>query len=250
MHTPTSILAFGVAAATLVVASPAAATGPEASFEAGLAVASRNDARIPGAGGTKLSLSDELTAGATPAFRLRLGYRFGDRHLLTALYAPLRVTSRGRLTRSVDFAGASFAPGEPVSALYRFDSYRLTYRYSLLRDEAVTLGVGFTGKIRDAEIALQGGELGRKTNTGFVPLLHLHLDWRPWAGPFGLLLDADALAAPQGRAEDVLVAVTWRASEPLGLRVGYRMLEGGADNDEVYNFAWIHYGVVGADLRW
>jgi hypothetical protein len=34
----------------------------------------------------------------------------------------------------------------------------------------------------------------------------------------------------------------------LSLRVGYRMLEGGADNDAVYGFAWLHYAVVGAEL--
>jgi len=28
-------------------------------------------------------------------------------------------------------------------------------------------------------------------------------------------------------------------------RIGYRMVEGGADVDEVYNMAWIHYAVMG-----
>jgi hypothetical protein len=32
------------------------------------------------------------------------------------------------------------------------------------------------------------------------------------------------------------------------LRAGYRMVEGGADNDEVYTFAWFHYAVVGLGL--
>jgi hypothetical protein len=31
----------------------------------------------------------------------------------------------------------------------------------------------------------------------------------------------------------------------LKLRVGYRTVEGGADNDKVYSFAWFHYVVVG-----
>jgi hypothetical protein len=62
---------------------------------------------------------------------------------------------------------------------------------------------------------------------------------------FGLLLYGDALAAPQGRAEDVLIAATYKLSERLGIRAGYRILEGGADNAEVYNFSWFNYASVG-----
>jgi len=136
-----------------------------------------------------------------------------------------------------------------VLGVYRFDSYRLTYRYSFVRNETIELAGGLTGKIRDAEISLYGAETARKTNTGFVPLLNFHLEWRPTGGSFGLLLDGDALAAPQGRAEDILLAATWAANDQMVLRIGYRMVEGGADNDEVYNFAWLHYAVAGVDLR-
>jgi hypothetical protein len=38
-------------------------------------------------------------------------------------------------------------------------------------------------------------------------------------------------------------------SPTVGLRLGYRMVEGGADNDKVYTFAWIHYGLVGGTVR-
>ena len=65
-------------------------------------------------------------------------------------------------------------------------------------------------------------------------------------GPkFSLLLDVDALAAPQGRAEDVLLAALFRISPALTLKAGYRFVEGGADNDAVYNFTLIHYAAVG-----
>ena len=62
---------------------------------------------------------------------------------------------------------------------------------------------------------------------------------------FGLLPEGDVLAAPQGRAEDVLIAATYKFSDNLGIRAGYRILEGGADNDEVYNFALFHYASAG-----
>jgi hypothetical protein len=217
----------------------------EADIEAGVVFASRNDTRIPGKGGTDLSLVRDLSTPPAPTFRLRLGYRIADRHLITALYAPLQVNATGTLDRDVTFAGGTFPAGSPVLAVYRFDSYRLTYRYSIVWAEGLDVAAGFTAKIRDAETSLYGAEVRRKTNTGFVPLLNVHLAWRPNQGAFGLMLDADALAAPQGRAEDVMIAGTWRVRDGTDVRVGYRMVEGGADNDEVYSFAWFHYIVVG-----
>jgi hypothetical protein len=58
----------------------------------------------------------------------------------------------------------------------------------------------------------------------------------------------DALAAPQGRAEDILAAFYAEAAEGIRLRLGYRILEGGADNDEVYNFTLVHYLSAGLTL--
>ncbi len=231
----------------LLAPAPALA-GVEAEVETGVVFSGRNDTRIPGNGGSDLSLAHDLSTSPAPAFRVRLGYRFADRHLITALYAPLRVNASGTLGRDVSFMGATYPAGMPILAVYRFDSYRLTYRYSFVRGEGLDLAAGLTGKIRDAETSLYGAEARRKTNTGFVPLLNLHLAWRPNDGALGLLVDADALAAPQGRAEDVLLAATWTPREGIDVRVGYRMLEGGADNAEVYSFAWFHYVVAGLGL--
>lgn len=235
-------------AASLLAGGRAASAGVEADVEAGLVTATRNDARIPGDGGTTFSLVDELSSPVAPAFRLRLGYRAG-RHLVSALYAPLQVNARGSVDRDLSFAGGTYPAGTPLLAVYRFDSYRLTYRYGLLRSDAWDLGVGATAKIRDAETSLYGVDARRKTNTGFVPLLNLHVGWRPGGGRFGLVLDADAAAAPQGRAEDVLLAATWQVRDDLELRAGYRTVEGGADVAEVYSFAWFHYAVVGLGVR-
>jgi hypothetical protein len=149
----------------------------------------------------------------------------------------------------VSFAGGSFPAGSQLLAVYRFDSYRLTYRYSIVWRDGLDVAAGITGKIRDAETSLYGVEARRKTNTGFVPLLNVHVAWRPNRGAFGLVLDADALAAPQGRAEDILVAATWAVRDGMELRVGYRMVEGGADNDSVYSFAWFHYVVAGVSMN-
>ena len=39
---------------------------------------------------------------------------------------------------------------------------------------------------------------------------------------------------------EAIVAATWAFREGLELRAGRRALEGGADDDEVYNFSWFH----------
>ena len=237
--------------AFLFVAVPGGGAGwaaVESELEAGYVFVGRNDVRIPGNGGTPISLSDDLKTDPAPVFRVRVGYRFLERHLITALYAPLQLNATGAVGHDVSFAGGTYPAGTPLLGVYRFDSYRLTYRYSFIRRAGLELAAGVTAKIRDAEVSLYGAEAHTKTNTGFVPLVNVHVAWRPGEGRFGLLLDADALAAPQGRAEDVLLALTWAVRDELELRVGYRTLEGGADNDEVYNFAWLNYVVVGVAM--
>jgi hypothetical protein len=104
-------------------------------------------------------------------------------------------------------------------------------------------------KIRDAEIKIQSdSQVSSRTNVGFVPLLHFYMDWQ-WGSRWGMLLEADALAAKQGRAEDVSAAVYYRLKQNLRLKMGYRFVEGGSDGDEVYNFAWINYFSAGIILN-
>jgi hypothetical protein len=62
-------------------------------------------------------------------------------------------------------------------------------------------------------------------------------------------VEGDALAAPQGRAEDVFAGIYFYEDSFLRIKAGYRVLEGGADNDEVYNFSLVHYAVIGGIVR-
>ena len=217
--------------------------------ESGAVFATRNDVRIPGDEGTDISLTDELSADETAFLRLRAGRTLGERGSLSVLYAPLRIESRGSVDHAVRFHDVVFPPETDLEARYRFDSYRLTYRYDFVRRKALHFGAGLTAKVRDAAIRLDGGGLSsEKANTGVVPLVNFRaVCWLP--GRWSLLLDGDALAAPQGRAEDVQLAVARDFGRATTIRAGYRILEGGADNDEVYNFALIHYAALGAAIR-
>ena len=217
-------------------------------LEAGAAFNGYNDVRIPRGTGTPISLSEELSSDPAGFFRLRVEYAWSGATRLSLLAAPLRILASGSVPRAVSFDGVTFPARAPLRSRYRFDSYRLTYRFDFRRQGALQAGIGVTAKIRDAAIRLESDGLrAEKSNTGVVPLVNFRLLWRP-AARFGMLLEGDALAAPQGRAEDVLAALQVEAGPRLALRLGYRVLEGGADVDEVYNFTLVHYASAGVAL--
>ncbi len=214
-------------------------------FETGIVSTGYNNVGIPGNQGTRFSLKDNLIPKAAFFYRIRLNYTIKSRHTISLLYAPLETKSEGSVANDILFEGVVFPANTELTGTYKFNSYRLTYRYDFVQKPKFELGLGLTAKIRDAKIALaSSGAVSEKTNVGFVPIINFRLLWNI-GNKFGLLLDGDALAAPQGRAEDVLIAATYKLSENFKVRAGYRILEGGADNDEVYNFALFHYASVG-----
>ncbi len=213
--------------------------------ETGSVFTGYNDVRIPGDKGTFFSLKNDLNPKSKLFYRLRASYTLKSRHTLSLLYAPLEVNSTGSVPNNIFFEGVTFPANAQLNGAYKFNSYRLTYRYDLVKNPGFEFGLGFTAKIRDAKISLSSSGLAsEKSNVGFVPIINFRLLWKI-DDKYGLLLDGDALAAPQGRAEDVLIAATYKISNNLGIRAGYRILEGGADNDKVYNFALFHYASVG-----
>lgn len=251
MNHPLLLALFVLAAFHPGLTAPCSAQSPgrwSLDLETGGVWSGYNNVRIPGDTGTRFSLSRDLETDAAPFFRGRFGYRITSRNSISALYAPLTLNADGQFNHPILFQNAVFPAGADIQGTYRFDSYRLTWRYDFLLNETLEAGAGLTGKIRDAAIGLKGAGLSEeKKNTGFVPLINFRLQWR-FADRFSTLFEGDALAAPQGRAEDVLLALQYHPASRLRLRLGYRILEGGADNDEVYTFALLHYAVVGATV--
>jgi hypothetical protein len=168
---------------------------------------------------------------------------------LRLLAAPLQVSGTGTLDQPVQFAGETFGAGAPTRGEYKFSNYRLGYRYTLRNEPTWGWTVGATGFVRDARVALsQGGIRAEDTDVGLVPLLHLSA-WWALAPAVVLSLEADGLAASQGRAVDVAAAVEYRPTQNWSLALGYRLIEGGADNDDVFSFAVIHHALISARLR-
>lgn len=213
--------------------------------ESGVVFTGYNNVRIPGDEGTLFSLKTDLDASPAAFFRLRVGYTIRSRHAISLLYAPLNVKSDGTIDKQIYFEGVSFPSNSYMEASYKFNSYRITYRYDMVQRPKFEFGLGLTVKIRDAEIALQSeGLAASKANVGLVPLINFRLHWNLNEN-FGILFEGDALGVKQGRAEDLLLAGTYKFSDHFLVRCGYRVLEGGADGGQVYNFAFFHYASFG-----
>ena len=218
-------------------------------FENGAAISGYNDVRIPGSSGTTFSMTDDLTSSTEYFWRARVDIRLAPKHVLSGLVAPLTINSSGTFSGPVDFAGATFARNVRTDGTWTFNSYRATYRYEPVRRDSWMFGIGATVKVRDAEIRLrQGSTMAEKVNVGVVPLVNVKVE-RRLGRAASLLVEGDALAAPQGRAEDLFAGVTIDAGRRWSAKVGYRFLEGGADNDEVYTFAAVHYLTAGVVVR-
>jgi len=221
-----------------------------AELEVGPVWQSRNDVQIPNDDdGTRFSLVDLAGSGPWLGARLYFTWSISERHGVRALLAPLSYTETGVLDEPVDFVGEAYLPGAPTEANYRFNSWRLTYRYRFHGSDRWRWWVGFTAKVRDARIGLRQGETASSdSNVGFVPLLHLAADWR-FAERWHVLMDLDALAGGPGRAEDLGLKIAVDVSDRWTVTAGYRTVEGGADTDDVFNFAWFHSAVVSGICR-
>ena len=210
----------------------------------------RNTAQVPNdATGTRFSIADLTGSGPNAGLRVTYTRALGPKQELVAVIAPLSVSGTGELPGPTLFQGRNFAAGTPTTADYRFDTYRVAWRYRVVERPDWNLRVGLTGLIRDARIALsQDGTSAEKTNVGFVPLLHLYGEWR-LAQRLSLVGDLDGLAGGPGRAIDLGLRLRYELTPTWSLAAGWRMLDGGVDNDEQYNFARFHSLSLGISAR-
>ena len=206
-----------------------------------------NNVRIPGKTGTTVSLKNLVGDDARRRVRLTYLKNVGEKHGVRIVYAPLTLRGAGTLPSPTQFKDATFSPDTPTAGTYRFNSYRASY-YRRKPNEKGEWRYGVTLKVRDADIALSQGALKRNEyNLGIVPLLYVGGE-RKLTNRLTAHLDFDGAAAPQGRAFDIGVFLSYRISPQADLLVGARTLEGGANVSEVYNFARLNY--LSAGLLW
>jgi hypothetical protein len=218
-------------------------------LEGGPVWQSQNDVRIPGDSGTEFSFKDLTGSGPYAAGRFSFGWNIRQRHALRFVAAPLRVTGSGTFDQPVSFAGKTFAAGISTDGSYKFDTYRLTYRYMFLNKKDWRLQAGGTLLLRDAEIELeQNGVNASDSNVGVVPLLSLAAEYA-FTDRWTAIFDFDGLAGGPGRAFDVAIKLQYDVTERWYAGAGYRLLEGGADNDSVYSFAWFNFAFFSVGYR-
>ena len=248
----TSFFRAALAALTALTTTAALADEPRFTLETeiGAVWQERNKVQLPNDNeGDRFELTDIAGSGPWASARINANWNISGPHNLRVVLAPLYYEERGTLDEDVRFDGEQFTGGTPIEASYTFNSWRVGYSYQFYDKNDWRLWVGGTAKIRDAEIELkQDGTRASDDDIGFVPLLYLADEYRindRWTFNF----DFDGLAGGPGRAFDVGLKLNYEVSDQWRIGAGYRLLEGGADTDDVYNFAWCSTAMVSAQWR-
>ncbi len=220
-------------------------------LETGVAFSGYNDLRIPNsAANTMFSFTEDLASDPTLYGRANLHWLITPRHEVSLLLSPLTIKPTGTLDFPVTFMGKTFAAGEKIDAVYKFNSYRLQYLYRFQNQNIGIRALGLTVKVRDAVISLENTSAGyaEKTDLGLVPLIGFEFGY-DFTDDLAIELKGEALASPYGRAEDVLLSLKYDLNDRYSLYGGFRLLEGGSDIDEVYTFANINYLTLGTTIN-
>ncbi|MFT4533416.1 MAG: hypothetical protein ACJA1A_001094 [Saprospiraceae bacterium] len=219
------------------------------SIESGLVTTQYNDVQAPNGdqnAGTLFSFNDNFEEDDPKGYlRAEVTYTINNRHSIEVTAAPLTVAYQNATLPKISFQGVSFE-GSGIDGRYKFNTYRGSYRYRLLRKSNFTFELGASILVRDARIALTQDDITvDNTDLGFVPLVSFELAYQPFQS-IGFQLKGDALVGPVGRAEDIFAGVTVDLfSDIISVKAGYRLIEGGADVDQVYNFAYFHFASIG-----
>lgn len=211
-----------------------------------------------GANGTLYHASDVgQTRNLVIAKRLAAEAWFG-RHGFILLYAPLEVTTRVTLERSLVFRGLALQPGTVIEHRYLFDGYRASYLYGLLRRPSFSLDLGGSLQVRNADVAftdLTKPRYSDEHDVGLVPALKLRATYTLDSGVFAML-EADGLSTfglgTKGSILDTALTLGGPVSPGVNPFVRLRVLGGGAqvESRPLYNHAWFVAATAGvrADL--
>lgn len=202
------------------------------SLDVGQTQAIFNRFAIPNTAEDRISLptDDVLTS-----YRVTSFVDLSSGNQLYFLLAPLETDYSFTSNSAFEFSDVLFNSNEETKIKYKFNSYRVGYLWKW-KGSTFDFWTGLVGKIRDAKIEVtQGSSNSSFDNIGFVPLASLGFEWRLLSS-LSLYSHTDALGASQGSAYDSQLDMKWKLG-PFVLSFGKRILGGGADNDNVYNFA-------------
>lgn len=213
-------------------------------LESGVFYTGVNDIRN-GSNGTLFSVKNDFQTPVSPFFRLRAGYLLNGKNHFSVLYAPLKIAETGTLEKDILFDGKNFKANMPIDVVYKFNSYRFTYTRKIISNDKFEFGLGLSAKIRDAGTSLKNREYFKENfNVGLAPLINLLATWK-LSQKISLDFFGECIAASKGRAIDVSLSGRYSLTKDLHANIGYRLLEGGADGTNRYNFVKLHFVFVG-----
>ena len=193
----------------------------------------------------------EINSGRLMAFAPLNLLRQGDE--LRMVYAPIEQSGTQTPKTPILYDGAVYRATMPLSVLYKFNTYRLTYDvpiFTNLKDDGWEFRIGGTVALRDAKIQLsQYGTNRDLTNIGPIPLLYFSMTknlWKDWR----LLTEFDAFPAPCGGGLfDGSVKVAYDITKNASLTAGYRYEIGAAVDKTLYNYLNTGAVVFGINLK-
>lgn len=215
-----------------------AAPPPSVRLEIAAATTGYNYFRIPN---ENANTRFDLPTGAwQPIYRAYATIPVSEKWVLRFLYAPLELSYAYSSASPSIFNNTTFAANTPLTARYKFNSYRASIIRYFEDSPLFNWHLGFSAKIRDAFITVSDSTtVLRKDDLGFVPLLNVGFDWK-LLEKLVLSFDLDGLAGGAGRAFDGKLEVQYLAFEKMHFGLGYRFVEGGASVTATNNFALFH----------
>jgi len=226
-------------------------------YETGPAYIAQNDGKY-GATGTRydaddVGQQDNLLLSQRTSIELARG-----RHRAIFLYAPFESSTKVTLAADLQFRDTRFLAGTVVEHRYLFDGYRGSYLYRLLERESVTIEVGGSLQVRNAEVAFDsrdGAQRAAENDIGVVFAAKARVWYRPAVNTWWAALEADAFSTfglvpgVRGAIYDVQLAAGYPVANGIDVVFGARLLGGGATVEERDIYNWANFVVLTAGLR-
>ncbi len=180
------------------------------------------------------------------------------RHRLILLDAPFVATTEVVLASDLQFRDTRFVAGTVVQHRYQFDGLRGSYLYRLLDRAPVTLEIGGSLQIRNAEVAFRsfdGMQRAAENDIGVVVAAKARLWYRPSSKGVWAALDADGFSTfglvpgVRGAIYDTQLMVGHPVARGVDLLLGARLVGGGAEVESRDLENWANFVSLTAGAR-